>query len=49
MLACCSAMFGCGLMLAAQAQKIVDPADIANLKRVSGPQISPDGIWSSTR
>ena len=36
--------FGCGLMLAAHAQKIVEPADIANLKRVSGPQISPDGL-----
>ena len=31
------------LSIAAQAPKVVEPADIANLKVVSSPQISPDG------
>jgi len=33
----------CACSLASQAQKVVDPADIADLKLVSDPQISPDG------
>lgn len=36
-------MFGCMMALSAQAQKVVEPTDIANLKQVSAPQISPDG------
>jgi dipeptidyl aminopeptidase/acylaminoacyl peptidase len=36
-------MFSCALVIAANAQKVVEPSDIANLKRVSAPQISPDG------
>ena len=36
-------MFGCMTTFSTHAQKVVDPADIANLKQVSTPQISPDG------
>ena len=36
-------IFGCTMTLSAHAQKVVGPADIANLKQVSAPQISPDG------
>src|SRR5579862_4135067 len=35
--------FGCAITLSAQAQKVVEPTDIANLKQVSAPRISPDG------
>ena len=37
-----SALF-CATAVYAQPMKTIDPADIANIKRVSTPQISPDG------
>ena len=36
-------MLLCACYLSLQAQKTVDPSDIANVKQVSDPQISPDG------
>jgi dipeptidyl aminopeptidase/acylaminoacyl peptidase len=38
-----AALLLCAPCLRADAQRIVDPSDIANIKQVSDPQISPDG------
>jgi hypothetical protein len=37
-------LLACGSNLIAQEKKQVEPADLVNLKQVSDPEISPDGL-----